>query len=50
MLTGLAAGAVLSFVSTRVVGSMLVNVSAVDPLAFPGAATFLGLVALRVTS
>ncbi|HUL78721.1 MAG TPA: ABC transporter permease [Vicinamibacteria bacterium] len=43
---GLLAGAAAAFPATRLVGSMLVNVSATDPLVFVGAALFLAGVAL----
>jgi predicted permease len=42
---GLAAGSVIALAATRIVGGMLVNVSALDPLTFAGAAVFLGLIA-----
>jgi len=43
---GLAAGVGVALAATSLVESMLVNVSAADPLVFAGAALFLGLVAL----
>jgi len=42
---GLLAGSVIALVAARIVGGMLVNVSASDPLTFASAAAFLGLVA-----
>jgi len=42
---GLVAGSVIALVAARIVGGMLVNVSASDPLTFAAAAAFLGLVA-----
>ncbi len=42
---GVAAGSLLALGATRIVGGMLVNVSASDPLTFASAALFLGLVA-----
>ena len=42
---GLVAGSVIALAATRIVGGMLVNVSASDPLTFAGAAVFLGLIA-----
>jgi predicted permease len=42
---GLVAGSVVALAATRIVGGMLVNVSAADPLTFVSAAAFLGLVA-----
>jgi putative ABC transport system permease protein len=43
---GLAAGALLAWISSRFISTMLVNVSAADPIAFVGAAVFLLFVAL----
>ncbi|HWB95595.1 MAG TPA: FtsX-like permease family protein [Bryobacteraceae bacterium] len=43
---GLAAGIVVALAATRVVAGMLVQLSAMDPLVFGGAAVFLVLVAL----
>jgi predicted permease len=43
---GLAAGIAAALAVTRLAASMLVNVSAADPVAFAGAALYLGLVAL----
>jgi predicted permease len=43
---GLAAGLLAALATARLVGRMLVNVSASDPLIFSGAVVFLGLVAL----
>jgi predicted permease len=48
-LAGLAAGAGVALAATSLVESMLVNVSATDPLVFAGAALFLGLVALAAS-
>jgi predicted permease len=42
---GLVAGSVMSLAAARIVGGMLVNVSASDPLTFACAALFLGLIA-----
>lgn len=42
---GLLAGSVIALAAARIVGGMLVNVSASDPLTFASAAAFLGLVA-----
>jgi len=42
---GLAAGSIAALAAARIVGSMLVNVSASDPLTFAAAAAFLALVA-----
>ena len=42
---GLVAGSVVALAAARIVGGMLVNVSASDPLTFACAAAFLGLVA-----
>jgi predicted permease len=42
---GLLAGSVIALAAARLVGGMLVNVSASDPLTFASAAAFLGLVA-----
>jgi predicted permease len=42
---GLLAGSVIALAAARIVGGMLVNVSASDPLTFVSAAVFLGLVA-----
>ncbi|HSB15546.1 MAG TPA: FtsX-like permease family protein, partial [Bryobacteraceae bacterium] len=42
---GLLAGSVIALAAARIVGGMLVNVSASDPLTFASAATFLVLVA-----
>ncbi|MCC6862918.1 MAG: ABC transporter permease [Bryobacterales bacterium] len=42
---GLLAGSAIALAASRVVGAMLVNVSAADPLTFLGAAAFLALVA-----
>jgi len=42
---GLVAGSVVALASARIVGGMLVNVGAADPLTFVLAAAFLGLVA-----
>jgi predicted permease len=44
-LPGLLAGSVIALVAARVIGAMLVNVSASDPLTFASAAIFLALVA-----
>jgi predicted permease len=48
-LAGLAAGVGVALAATHLVASMLVNVSATDPLVFAGAALFLGLVALAAS-
>jgi len=42
---GLLAGGIIALAAARIVGGMLVNVSASDPLTFASAAAFLGLVA-----
>ena len=42
---GLLTGSVVALAASRIVGGMLVNVSASDPLTFASAAAFLGLVA-----
>jgi predicted permease len=42
---GLVAGSIMALAAARIVGGMLVNVSASDPLTFAFAAAFLGLVA-----
>jgi ABC-type antimicrobial peptide transport system permease subunit len=42
---GLVAGSVIALAAARIVGGMLVDVSASDPLTFASAAAFLGLVA-----
>jgi predicted permease len=42
---GLVAGSVMALAAARIVGGMLVHVSASDPLTFASAAAFLGLVA-----
>jgi ABC-type antimicrobial peptide transport system permease subunit len=42
---GLAAGTLMALAAARIVGGMLVNVSASDPLTLASAAAFLGLVA-----
>jgi predicted permease len=42
---GLVAGSVMALAAARIVGGMLVNVGASDPLTFASAAAFLGLVA-----
>jgi predicted permease len=42
---GLVAGSVIALAAARIVGGMLVNVSASDPLTFASAAAFLGLIA-----
>jgi ABC-type antimicrobial peptide transport system permease subunit len=42
---GVLAGVLLSLAAADVLGDMLVSVSVTDPLAFAGAAVFLGLVA-----
>jgi putative ABC transport system permease protein len=42
---GLLAGSVIALAAGRIVGGMLVNVSAWDPITFLSAAAFLGLVA-----
>ena len=42
---GLLAGSVIALAAARIVGGMLVNVGASDPLTFASAAAFLGLVA-----
>ena len=44
-LPGLLAGSVIALAAARIVGGMLVNVSASDPLTFASAAAFLALVA-----
>jgi ABC-type antimicrobial peptide transport system permease subunit len=41
---GLVAGSVVALAVARIVGGMLVNVSASDPLTFASAALFLGLI------
>jgi ABC-type antimicrobial peptide transport system permease subunit len=46
---GLLAGSVIALAAARIVGGMLVNVSASDPLTFASAAAFLGLVAALAT-
>jgi ABC-type antimicrobial peptide transport system permease subunit len=46
---GLVAGSVIAVAAARVIGGMLVNVSASDPLTFASAAAFLGLVAALAT-
>ncbi|MDP3000117.1 MAG: ABC transporter permease [Bryobacterales bacterium] len=46
---GLAVGVGVALAATHLVASMLVNVSATDPLVFAGAALFLGLVALAAS-
>jgi predicted permease len=46
---GVGLGAIASFAVTRVAASLLVNVSATDPLVFAGAAIFLAAVALIST-
>ncbi len=43
---GVVAGSVIALAAARIVGGILVNVSAADPLTFASAAAFLGLVAL----
>jgi len=43
---GLVAGSVIALAAARIVGGMLVNVGASDPLAFLSAAVFLGVVAV----
>jgi len=43
---GLVAGSVIALAAARIVGGMLVNVSASDPLTFVCAALFLGLIAV----
>jgi putative ABC transport system permease protein len=43
-LPGLLAGSVIALAAARIVGGMLVNVNASDPLTFASAAAFLGLV------
>jgi putative ABC transport system permease protein len=45
-IAGLAAGIAAALAITRLVASMLVNVSAADPMTFAGAALFLASVAL----
>jgi predicted permease len=45
-LGGLAAGTILALVATRLVGGLLVNLSASDPLILGGVGLFLGMVAL----
>ena len=42
---GLIAGSVVALAAARMVGGMLVNVSASDPITFACAALFLGLIA-----
>ncbi len=42
---GLLAGGIIALAASRIVGGMLVNISAGDPLTFASAAVFLGLVA-----
>ena len=42
---GCVAGSIIALAAARIVGGMLVNVSAADPLTFASAAAFLGLVA-----
>jgi putative ABC transport system permease protein len=42
---GILAGSIIALVAARIVGGMLVNISAWDPLTFLSAAAFLGLVA-----
>jgi ABC-type antimicrobial peptide transport system permease subunit len=42
---GLLTGSVVALAASRIVGGMLVNVSASDPLTFASAAAFLALVA-----
>ena len=42
---GLLAGSVMAVAAARIVGGMLVNVSASDPLTFAAAALFLGVIA-----
>jgi len=49
ILPGLLAGSVIALAAARVVGGMLVNVSASDPLTFASAAAFLALVAALAT-
>ncbi|HVO97765.1 MAG TPA: ABC transporter permease [Bryobacteraceae bacterium] len=46
---GLLAGSVIAFAAARIVGGMLVNVSAYDPLTFVSAAAFLACVAMLAT-
>ena len=46
---GLVAGSVIALAAARIVGGMLVNVSASDPLTFASAAAFLALVAALAT-
>jgi len=46
---GLLAGSIITLAAARVVGGMLVNVSAADPLTFASAAVFLALVAALAT-
>src|ERR1019366_5314725 len=46
---GLVAGGVIAMAAARIVGGMLVNVSASDPLTFASAAAFLALVAALAT-
>jgi predicted permease len=45
MVPGLVAGSAMALAAARIVGGMLVDVSASDPLTFASAAAFLGLVA-----
>ena len=46
---GLVAGSVIAFVTARIVGGLLVNVKAFDPLTFAASAAFLALVAALAT-
>ncbi len=46
---GLIAGAAMAGIASRIIGGMLVNVSAADPATFAAAAVFLGLVAMLAT-
>jgi ABC-type antimicrobial peptide transport system permease subunit len=46
---GLVAGSVIALAAARIVGGMLVNVSASDPLTFASATAFLALVAALAT-
>jgi ABC-type antimicrobial peptide transport system permease subunit len=46
---GIAAGLAVAVITTRLIASMLVDVSALDPVAFVGAALFLMAVALLAT-
>jgi putative ABC transport system permease protein len=46
---GLAVGIAAAFAMSRLIGSMLVNVSAADPVTFCGTALFLALVALAAS-